>query len=121
MERGSLRSVTSTDNCKKIAEMWEAHEGRGADGAYRTEIAGRTVTIYRISCGEDENGKTWIDVWTGNSKRPSFRISNPPMFVIDPKGPVVTEQTGPDYKKRTVRLREDPVQAIAESVSGERR
>lgn len=107
-------------SAKRVVDEWDSHEGRGMDGSYRTSYGNRQVVIRDIRSGGD--GRTeWIEVWTGGSKRPAFRIINPPPFVRDPKGSIVIRESGPDGKERNVRVREDPVEAVAEIIAGVRR
>lgn len=105
------------ENASRVVQEWLEHQGKAMDGSYRTNIAGIDVVIRDIQFGEDEEGRTWVDVWTGNSHRPAFRITNPPTLVRDSRGPIGIKEEAPDGSLRTVRHREDPVEAVAEVVA----
>lgn len=105
------------ENASRVVQEWAAHQGKAMDGSYRTSIAGIDVVIRDIQFGEDEEGRTWVDVWTGNGRRPAFRITNPPTLVRDSRGPIGIKEEAPDGSLRTVRHREDPVEAVAEVVA----
>jgi hypothetical protein len=105
------------EKCNKISQKWENHGGRGADGSYRTSFRGSDVVIKDIVASVNSEGFASVDVWTGNSKKPAFRIVNPPMYVKDPYGHEEATEMGPDQKERKVRVKEDPIQAIVEAIS----
>lgn len=107
----------SRDNASRVAEEWNAHQGKAMDGSYRTVVGGVDVLVRDIRYGEDENGVAWVDVWTGNTSRPAFRIMNPPTLVQDSRGPIAIREETPEGTVRIVRHREDPVEAIAEVVA----
>lgn len=107
----------SKENASRVVEEWEAHEGKAMDGSYRTTIGGIDVIVRDIKLGEDDEGRTWIDVWTGNSKKPAFRIMNPPTLVRDARGNVQVKEVDENGTERTVKYRTDPVDAVAEVIA----
>lgn len=107
-------AARSRANAERVAQDWHDHQGKGMDGSYRTTVSGRDVVIRDIQFGEDDDGRTWVDVWTGNTHRPTLRIANPPTLVRDSRGPIGIKEEAPNGTIRTVRYREDPVEAVAE-------
>jgi hypothetical protein len=111
----------SKENASRVADEWEAHQGRAMDGSYRATVAGVDVLIRDIRFGEDEDGNTWVDVWTGNTRRPAFRITNPPTLVRDSRGPIAVKEADENGKETVVKHREDPVDAVAQVIAEVRR
>lgn len=105
------------ENALRVVEEWNNHQGKGMDGSFRTTVGGVDVVIRDIQFGEDDEGRAWIDVWTGSNQRPAFRITNPPTLVKDSRGPVVIREQHEDGTFQTTKHREDAVQAVAETVA----
>lgn len=107
----------SKENASRVVEEWEAHQGKDTSGAYRATVAGVDVIIRDIKMGEDELGNTWIDVWTGCTRKPAFRIVNPPTLVRDSRGPIGVKEVDENGRETVVKYREDAVDAVAQTIS----
>lgn len=107
----------SRENASRVVEEWNAHQGKAIDGSYRAVVAGVDVIIRDIQFGEDDEGNTWVDVWTGNSRRPAFRIANPPTLVRDSRGPIGVKEVDENGRETVVKYREDAVDAVAQTIS----
>ena len=65
------------------------------------------VHISGIEEGTDENGVSWVEVFTPGPGETHYRIFNPPTLAEDPNGPIAIG---------TKRFREDPLAAVAEAI-----
>ena len=107
----------SRENASRVVEEWNAHQGKAMDGSYRSIVAGVDVVIKDIQFGEDENGNTWVDVWTGNTRRPAFRIANPPTLARDSRGSIGVKEVDENGREAVVKYRADAVDAVAQTIA----
>lgn len=102
---------------RRVAAAWENTNAKNLDGFYSTEVHGQRVQIGHIEYGS-EGDLEWVDVWFGKPVgSPAFRILNPDTLVEDWKGDVLVEEDDGKGGTRKHRYREDPLQAVAETIS----
>lgn len=86
------------------------------DGYYVTDVRGTVVQLGHIEYGTDGNAE-WVDVWFGRPDgSPAFRLVNPETRVLDRRGDIVVKTPDARGGTQTYRFRDDPLQAVAETI-----
>lgn len=102
---------------RRVADAWENSNARNLDGFYVTEVKGNTVQLGHLEYGSDDT-LDWVDVWFGHKVgSPAFRLLNPDLWVQDRHGDIIVKEDDGRGGHRTIRFREDPLQAVAETIS----
>lgn len=107
----------ATSSARRVADAWETSNAKNIDGFFITDVHGHSVQIGHIEYGSDDAFE-WVDVWFGHKLgTPAFRLLNPDTLVPDLRGDVIIQEDDGRGGTRTHRFREDPLQAVAETIS----
>lgn len=112
--------AAETSRAAKVADAWKTFGVKNHKGRFIYESSYGTVEISDLVYGTDGT-VTWVDVYIGGNKKPSFRVCNPPTQVEDPRGSLERTVDTPGEGTRTMRFEDDPVRAIASAVIDVRR
>lgn len=107
----------ATTAARRVADAWENSNAKNLDGAFVTDVRGTIVRLGHIEYGSDGD-MDWVDIWFGSPEgSPAFRLLNPETRVLDRHGDIEVKEKDGRGGFRTYRFREDPLQAVAETIT----